>query len=92
MKHKPKFAVKTVGKNNEGSRTTEEQARLTKPSYAQALKSNTNTFKLLNKNLNSVPTQKTINKDTIKKQFEDFFRRIKPRAYFNKKKNINFSS
>ena len=30
------------------------------------------TFKLLNKNLNFVPTQKTINKDTIKKQFEDF--------------------
>ena len=72
MKYKPKFAVKTAVKNNEGSRTTEEQTRLTKPSYAQALKSNTNTFKLLNKNLNSVPTQKTINKYTIKKQFEDF--------------------
>ena len=72
MKYKPKFAVKTVVKNNEGSRTTEEQTRLTKPSYPQALKSNTNTFKLLNKNLNSVPTQKTINKYTIKKQFEDF--------------------
>ena len=72
MKYKPKFAVKTAVKNNEGSRTTEEQTRLTKPSYPQALKSNTNTFKLLNKNLNSVPTQKTINKYTIKKQFEDF--------------------
>ena len=36
-----------------------------------------NTFKLLNKNLNFVLTQKTINKDTIKKQFEDFFRQIK---------------
>ena len=34
-------------------------------------------FKILNKNLNFVPTQRTINKDTIKKQFEDFFRQIK---------------
>ena len=40
------------------------------------------TFKLLNKNLHFVPTQKTINKDTINKQFEDFFRRIKLRAHF----------
>ena len=45
------------------------------------------TFELLNKNLNFVPTQKTINKDTIKKQFEDFFRQIKLRAYFKNKKN-----
>ena len=29
------------------------------------------TFKFLNKNITFVPTQKTINKDTIKKQFED---------------------
>ena len=28
-------------------------------------------FKLLNKNLNFVPTQKAINKDTISKQFEE---------------------
>ena len=45
-----------------------------------------NTFKLLNKNLNFVLTQKTINKDTIKKQFEDFFRQIKLRAYFKIRK------
>ena len=50
------------------------------------------TFKLLNKNLNFVPTQKTINKDTIKKQFEDFFRQIKLRACFKNKKNKNLSS
>ena len=43
MKHKPKSAVKTVVNNNERSGTTEEQPRLTKPSYEQALKSNTNT-------------------------------------------------
>ena len=49
------------------------------------------TFKLL-KNLNFVPTQKPINKDTINKQFEDFFRRIKLRAYFKNKKNKNLSS
>ena len=51
-----------------------------------------NTFKLLNKNLNFVLTQKTINKDTIKKQFEDFFRQIKLRAYFKNKKNLDLSS
>ena len=51
-----------------------------------------NTFKLLNKNLNFVLTQKTINKDTIKKQFEDFFRQTKLRAYFKTKKNKNISS
>ena len=43
-------------------------------------------------NLNFVPTQKTINKDTIKKQFEDFFRQIKLRAYFKNKKNLDLSS
>ena len=30
------------------------------------------TLKLLNKNLNFIPTQKTVNKDTINKQFQDF--------------------
>ena len=50
------------------------------------------TFKLLNKNLNFVPTQKTINIDTINKQFEHFFRQIKLRAYFKNKKNKNLSS
>ena len=49
-------------------------------------------FKILNKNLNFVPTQRTINKDTIKKQFEDFFRQIKLRTNFNNKKNKNLSS
>ena len=44
-KYKPKSAVKTVVNNNEGSRKTEEQPRPTKPSYAQALDSNTNTYK-----------------------------------------------
>ena len=41
MKCKPKSAVKV-----EGIRTTEEQLRSTKPSFAQALKPNTNTFEL----------------------------------------------
>ena len=50
------------------------------------------TFKLLNKNLNFLLTQKAINKDTIKRQFEDFFRHIQLRAYFKNKKNKNFSS
>ena len=44
LKHKPKSAVKTVVDNNERSGTTEEQPRPAKPSYAQALKSNTNTL------------------------------------------------
>ena len=44
MKYKPKFLVKTSVNKNEGSRTTEEQPRPTKPSYTQALTSNTNTF------------------------------------------------
>ena len=48
LKYKPKSAVKTVIDNNEGSRTTEEQPRPRKPSYAQALKSNTNTFEKVN--------------------------------------------
>ena len=47
-------------------------------------------FKHLNKNLNFVPTQKTINKDTIKKQFEDFLRQIKLTAYFKNNKNKIF--
>ena len=42
------------------------------------------TFKLLSKNLNFVPTLKSINKDTINKQFEDIFRRTKLRAYLKK--------
>ena len=41
----PVSAVKTAVKNNEGSRTTEEQPRPTKPSYAQALKPNATTLK-----------------------------------------------
>ena len=36
--------MKTVHNNNEGTRTTEEQPRPTKPSYAQAVKVNTNTL------------------------------------------------
>ena len=46
----------------------------------------------MNKNLNFVPAQKTINKDTVNKQFEDFFRRIKLRAHFKNNKNKNLSS
>ena len=42
------------------------------------------TFKFLN--INFVPTQNTINKNTIHKQFENFFRRIKLRTHFKNKK------
>ena len=45
MKHSV-MGVKTVVNNNEGR--TEEQPRPTKPSYAQALKSNANTFEKVN--------------------------------------------
>ena len=66
MKYKPKSAVKTVVDNNEGSRTTEEQPRPTKPSYAQALKSNTNTFEKVNSaNHHENKPNKTINERLI---------------------------
>ena len=50
------------------------------------------TFKPLNKKWNFESTQKTVDKGTINKQYEDFFRQIKLRAYFKNKKNKNFSS
>ena len=40
--------MNAVVNNKEGSRTTEEQPRPTKPSYAQALKLKTNTFEKVN--------------------------------------------
>ena len=43
LKYKRKSAVRTVVNNNGGGRTTQEQ-QPTKRSYAQVLKSNTNTF------------------------------------------------
>ena len=36
--------------------------------------------------------KKTINKDTINKQFEDFLRRTKLKVYFKNQKNKNLSS
>ena len=48
LKYKTKPAVKTVANNNEGSTTTEEQPRPTKPRYAQERKSNRNTFEKVN--------------------------------------------
>ena len=48
LKCKPKSAVKTVVNNNEGSRKSREQPSPTNPSYAQALKSNINTFEEVN--------------------------------------------
>ena len=48
MRYKAKSAVKTVINNNEGIRTTVEQPRPRKISYAQALKSSTNTFEKRN--------------------------------------------
>ena len=48
LKYKPKSAVRTVVSNNERGRTTQKQTRPTKPSYTQALKSNTNTFEKVN--------------------------------------------
>ena len=48
MKYKTRSALKTVANNNEGSRTTEEQPRPTKPSYEQELKYSRNTFEKVN--------------------------------------------
>ena len=48
LKYKPKSVAKTVVNNSERSKTTEEQPRPTKPSYAQALKSNANTTEKVN--------------------------------------------
>ena len=45
------------------------------------------TFKLLNKNLNFVTTQQSINKNTINRKLEDFFRQTKLKAHVKNKKN-----
>ena len=45
------------------------------------------TFKLLNKNLNFVTTQQSINKNTINRKLEDFFRQTKLKAHAKNKKN-----
>ena len=45
------------------------------------------TFKLLNKNLNSVTTQTNFNKTTLNKEMEDFYRRIKLKAHFKNSEN-----
>ena len=61
MKFKPKSAVKTVISSNKRIRTTEEP-RTRKPSYAQALKPNTNTFEIENSTKhNESKPDKTIN-------------------------------
>ena len=43
--------------------------------------------KILNKNLNFVPTQTNFNKTTLNKKLEDFYRRIKLKTYFKNPKN-----
>ena len=45
------------------------------------------TFKLLNKNLNSVTTQTNFNKTTLNKEMKDFYRRIKLKAHFKNPDN-----
>ena len=45
------------------------------------------TFKLLNKNLNFVTTQQSINKNTTNRKLEDFFRQTKLKAHVKNKKN-----
>ena len=45
------------------------------------------TFKLLNKNLNLVPTQTNFNKNKLNKELKDFCGRIKLKAHFKNPKN-----
>ena len=45
------------------------------------------TFKLLNKNLNFIPTQTNFSKTTLNKELEDFYRRIKLKVHFKNAKN-----
>ena len=48
------------------------------------------TFKLLNKNLNLVPTQNKINKKELHKEMTEFYRRIKLKAHFqDTRKQVN---
>ena len=49
------------------------------------------TFQLLNKNLNFIPTPSIFNKNQLNKQRDDFFRLIKLKAYF-KDNNMHNSS
>ena len=60
---RPKSTVKTVNVNNEGIQATEEEPRSRRPSYAQALNTNTNTSKKGNiTSHDESKTNKTINK------------------------------
>ena len=45
------------------------------------------TFKLLNKNLNLVPTQTNFNKNKLNKELKDFCGRIKLKAHFKNPKS-----
>ena len=54
---------------------------LTKHSFTKA------EYKLLNKNLNFIPTPKVYNKNELDADLNDFFRRIKLKAYFKNTPN-----
>ena len=45
------------------------------------------TFKLLNKNLNFVPTQTNFSKSMLNEEFEDFYRSIKLKGHFKNAEN-----
>ena len=45
------------------------------------------TLKLLNKNLNFVPTQTNFSKSTLNEEFEDFYRSIKLKSHFKNAEN-----
>ena len=50
------------------------------------------TFQLLNKNLNFVPTPSIFNKNQLNKELDDFFRLIKLKAYFKHSNMYNPST
>ena len=50
------------------------------------------TFKLLNKNLNFIPTPSIFNKNPLNKELDDFFRLIKLKAYFKHSNMYNPST
>ena len=50
------------------------------------------TFQLLNKNLNFIPTSKVYNKDKLNKELESFYRLLKLKAYFKDNENTKLTT
>ena len=68
--------MKTLSNYGEQSNPSGQEINLSKKRLTKE------TFKLLNKNLNFVATQTNFNKNTLNKELEDFYRRIKLKAHF----------